>query len=140
MGERTALVAGGGIGGLAAALALHRRGWDVEVLERAPAFGEVGAGISLWANGVRALEALGVGQAVRDRSMPEREAGIREPGGRWLSRSDTGALERRHGSVVVLHRAHLLDLLREALPGRDAGAGPLGGRSGGRAPVEHRCE
>ena len=60
-----AVIIGGGIGGLASAVALTRRGWQVEVLERAPEFTEVGAGLSIWANGLRALDALGVGETVR---------------------------------------------------------------------------
>lgn len=52
-----AVIAGGGIGGLASALALTRHGWEVEVLERAAAFTEAGAGLSLWPNGLRALDA-----------------------------------------------------------------------------------
>ena len=60
MAERTAVIVGGGIGGLAAAVALRRIGWDVTVLERAREFTEVGAGLSLWPNGLRALELLGV--------------------------------------------------------------------------------
>ena len=59
------MIAGGGIGGLAAALALHRRGWRVLVMERAAQLGEVGAGVTLMANGLRALDALAVGEAVR---------------------------------------------------------------------------
>ena len=55
MTERTAVVVGGGIGGLAVAAGLHARGWTVRVLERAPAFTEVGAGISLWPNAFKAL-------------------------------------------------------------------------------------
>ena len=54
-----AIIIGGGIAGLASALALTRRGWQVEVFERAPEFTEVGAGLSLWPNALRALDALG---------------------------------------------------------------------------------
>ena len=54
------LIAGGGIGGLTAALALLKRGFDVDVYEQAPALREVGAGLQLSANGNRALYALGV--------------------------------------------------------------------------------
>jgi 2-polyprenyl-6-methoxyphenol hydroxylase-like FAD-dependent oxidoreductase len=114
--ERTAIIAGGGIGGLAAAVALGRRGWRVEVLERAPAIGEVGAGLSLWPNGVRALDALGLGERVREIAMPETAGGVRDRSGRWLLRSDSAELERRYGPVVMIHRARLLDLLREAAP------------------------
>ncbi|MEU6658701.1 FAD-dependent monooxygenase [Streptomyces sp. NPDC046821] len=114
--ERSAIVVGGGIGGLAAGVALTRRGWRVKVLERAATFGEVGAGLSLWPNGVRALDALGVGGQVREQALVEAQAGIRDTSGRWLSRTDAQELARRFGPVVMIHRARLLDILRAALP------------------------
>lgn len=113
---RKAIVVGGGIGGLAAARALIERGWDVEVLERAPAFGEVGAGLSLWPNGVRALDALGLGDQLRDRALAETSGGIRDSAGRWLSRTDLDEFNRRYGPVVMLHRADLLEVMRDAVP------------------------
>jgi 2-polyprenyl-6-methoxyphenol hydroxylase-like FAD-dependent oxidoreductase len=61
VGARTALVVGGGIGGLASAIALRRAGWQVQVLERSEEPREVGAGISLWPNALHALDLLGVG-------------------------------------------------------------------------------
>ncbi|WP_067824939.1 FAD-dependent monooxygenase [Nocardia inohanensis] len=112
---RKAIVVGGGIGGLAAARALSRSGWDVEVLEKAKAFGEVGAGLSLWSNGIRALDALGLGDAVRARAMVDTQAGIRDVSGRWLSRTDTAELARRFGPVVIVHRAELLEIMRAAV-------------------------
>jgi 2-polyprenyl-6-methoxyphenol hydroxylase-like FAD-dependent oxidoreductase len=59
------LVAGGGIGGLAAALALARQGFPVKVLEQAAAIGEIGAGIQLGPNAFSAFDALGVGERAR---------------------------------------------------------------------------
>ncbi len=59
------LVAGGGIGGLAAALALARRGFEVKVLEQASEIGEIGAGIQLGPNAFSAFDALGVGERAR---------------------------------------------------------------------------
>ncbi|MFF0544899.1 FAD-dependent monooxygenase [Nocardia thailandica] len=112
----TAVVVGGGIGGLAAAVALGRRGWEVRVLERAPALGEVGAGISLWSNAVHALDELGIGDAVRARSLRELSAGVRAPRGGWLTRADVAAVRERFGLPVILHRADLLDILRGAVP------------------------
>ena len=56
------LVAGGGIGGLAAALALVRQGFRVKVLEQAAELGEIGAGIQLGPNAFHAFDALGVGE------------------------------------------------------------------------------
>ncbi|GAB7108148.1 FAD-dependent monooxygenase [Streptomyces phaeofaciens JCM 4814] len=117
MGRRGAVVVGGGIGGLAAAIGLNRIGWDVTVLERAPAFADVGAGISMHANGMRALDALGVGEAVRATVRPLYTGGTLTPEGRLLSRMDGAALERRLGTPVVgVLRADLHRVLREALP------------------------
>ncbi|MFZ2296560.1 MAG: NAD(P)-binding protein, partial [Polaromonas sp.] len=57
---RQALIAGGGIGGLASALSASRAGWDVRLYERAPVFSEVGAGIQLGPNVVRVLHGWGL--------------------------------------------------------------------------------
>ena len=53
------LVIGAGIGGITAALALRQRGIDVEIYERSAALADVSAGISLWANALKALHQLG---------------------------------------------------------------------------------
>ncbi|WP_200827504.1 FAD-dependent monooxygenase [Thermomonospora echinospora] len=55
-----ALITGGGIGGLTTAIALHRSGWRVRVLEQAAEFTEVGAGLSIQPNALRTLDALGL--------------------------------------------------------------------------------
>jgi salicylate hydroxylase len=63
------IVAGGGIGGLAAALALVRQGFNVTVLEQSPEIGEIGAGIQLGPNAFHAFDALGVGDKARSRAV-----------------------------------------------------------------------
>jgi 3-hydroxybenzoate 6-monooxygenase len=63
------LVAGGGIGGVAVALALVRRGFSVKVLEQAPQLGEIGAGIQFGPNAFAALDALGIGEKARARAV-----------------------------------------------------------------------
>lgn len=63
------LVSGGGIGGLAAALALVRQGFQVQVFEQAPEIGEIGAGIQLGPNAFHAFDALGVGDKTRARAV-----------------------------------------------------------------------
>jgi len=63
------LVAGGGIGGLAAALALVRQGFRVKVLEQAAELGEIGAGMQLGPNAFHAFDALGVGEQARKRAV-----------------------------------------------------------------------
>jgi len=63
--QKPVVIAGGGIGGLAAALALARKGWRSVVLEQAQQFGEIGAGIQIAPNAWHALDALGVGALVK---------------------------------------------------------------------------
>ena len=67
--QEPVIVAGGGIGGLAAALALARRGFKSVVLEQAPQFGEIGAGIQIAPNAWHALDALGVGRLVKKEAV-----------------------------------------------------------------------
>ncbi|MFF8394893.1 FAD-dependent monooxygenase [Streptomyces sp. NPDC016172] len=113
----TAVVVGGGIGGLAAAIGLRRIGWEVTVVERAFTLEDVGAGISLAANGLRALDELGVGEAVRDASRGQYSGGTRTPQGGWLARMDGSALEKAVGTPIMgIPRATLHGLLRDSLP------------------------
>jgi len=111
-----AIVVGGGISGLASAIGLRERGWDMEVLEQAPDFAEIGAGLSLWPNVLNGLDALGVGAIVRERSVLDGSTGIRDEHGRWLSRTDVAAIRERFGHIALVHRANLLEILRSALP------------------------
>ena len=113
------VIAGGGIGGLAAALALRGLGHEVIVLEQASRYGRVGADINLTPNAVRALDGLGLGSDLR--GMGARVA-------RRLSRTwDTGEVtsslamsdeaERKYGSPqLTFHRADLLQALEARLP------------------------
>lgn len=113
----TAVVVGGGIGGLSAAIGLRRIGWEVTVLERAATPADAGAGISLHANGLRALDVLGVGAAVRAAGRPQYSGGTRTPSGGLLARMDGAALARELGTPIVgIPRAALHRLLRAALP------------------------
>ncbi|MCD2187596.1 FAD-dependent monooxygenase [Actinomycetospora soli] len=121
---RSAVVVGGGIGGLAAARGLLLAGWDVEVRERladdAPGDGSasrLGGGISIWPNALRALDVLGLGDAVRDEGLVQAAGGIRDRRGRWIVRTDQRRMIERHGDgITVLPRARLLAILRDALP------------------------
>ncbi|MCX4849455.1 FAD-dependent monooxygenase [Streptomyces sp. NBC_00893] len=117
MDKPHAVVIGSGIGGLTAAVALHGCGWRVTVLECAASLEPVGAGISLAPNSQRALDVVGLGDEIRALAAWQGEGGMRTPGGRWLSRTDSAAAtERFGGSIVLLHRATLVDLLLARLP------------------------
>ncbi len=110
-----AIVVGGGIGGLAAAAGLHRVGWTVTVLEKAPELGDVGAGISLWPNALRCLDELGVD--LGNRLAPQREGGFRDRRGRRITRFDAAEFARRHGRPLgAIHRRDLIAALRSAVP------------------------
>ncbi|MGC7101246.1 FAD-dependent monooxygenase [Amycolatopsis lurida] len=110
---RQAIVIGGGIGGLAAALALHRIGWRATVLERAPELGEIGAGMSQAPNALRALAELGVEEQARAAGVPTHaSANLRLPNGRYLQRARPGD----HTAMLGFHRADLHQVLLRALP------------------------
>jgi salicylate hydroxylase len=117
---RPVIVAGGGIGGLAAALALVRQGYTVKVLEQAPEIGEIGAGIQLGPNAFHALDALGVGETARSRAVYTDEMVMHDALDETLvGRIPTGeAFRRRFGNpYAVTHRA---DVHRALLEGAQA--------------------
>lgn len=119
------LIAGAGIGGLAAALALARRGHDVAVFERADTLGEVGAGIQISPNGAHVLEALGVGAALDDISFRPEAATLRlGRSGRVIFSNPLGETARaRYGAWYHhVHRADLHRILAEAVAAHPATA------------------
>ena len=104
------LIVGGGIGGLAAAIALARRGHAVKVFEQASHIGEIGAGIQLGPNAFSALDALGIGEAVRARAvLPERLVMMDAVDETEVASVPTAeAFRRRFGNpYAVSHRADL---------------------------------
>jgi salicylate hydroxylase len=107
-------VVGGGLGGLAAAVALAQAGIDVQVHEQAQRLTEVGAGVSLAPNGLRMLERLGVGEEVE-------RVGVRYMRPRLLLSDGRPARHEpaqftQPGQNVGIHRADLLALLAAQLP------------------------
>jgi salicylate hydroxylase len=107
---RRALVAGGGIGGLAAALGLARAGWGVTVFERAEGFGEVGAGLQMSPNASRVLRWLGVFDRVAGHAFRPEAAQMRDGHtGTTIYRVSLGDVaERRWGAPYLhVHRADL---------------------------------
>ena len=137
------VVVGAGIAGLVAAGAAHRAGHRVTALERSAPGSAAGAGISLWGNALRALDAIPATQPAsvspgesdasghaQPRSLGQRvraiggapragsPAGIRTPSGRWLVRTPVGERgELGPGSeVAVVHRADLQRVLTDQLP------------------------
>jgi 3-hydroxybenzoate 6-monooxygenase len=112
------LIAGGGIGGLAAALALARQGLPVKVLEQSPQIGEIGAGIQLGPNAFAAFDALGVGERTRARAVyTERMLMLDAVDESEIASVPVGeAFRRRFGNpYAVIHRADVHDALLEGV-------------------------
>jgi 2-polyprenyl-6-methoxyphenol hydroxylase-like FAD-dependent oxidoreductase len=111
-----AIVIGAGVGGLAAAAALQHRGWEVTAYERAGALEDVGAGLAVAANALKALDTIGLGDQVRELSALQGEAGIARPDGRYLTRTSAEAIRERFGDpAVALRRTALIATLAGAL-------------------------
>ena len=112
-------IVGGGIGGLAAAIALRRAGHDVVVFEQAKQFARVGADINLTPNAVRALDGLGVGEAARvTAARPSHRISRTYDTGEETSRLEMAdSAEQRYGAPqLTIHRADLLAALADMFP------------------------
>jgi salicylate hydroxylase len=109
-----AVVVGGGLGGMAAALALAQAGIDVRVYEQAHQLTEVGAGVSLAPNGLRMLERLGLGDGIRRLGARHVTTELRLSDGRPAPHEPHEFA--RAGRNVGIHRADLLGLLAAQLP------------------------
>ena len=116
-----AVVVGGGIGGVAAAVALARAGIDVEVHEQARQLTEVGAGVSLAPNGLRILDRLGVGDGIRRLGSRYAASQLRLPDGQVVRHEPYQFAMA--GQNVGIHRADLGQLPR-LLVHLDADPGP----------------
>src|SRR5262249_40479654 len=118
-------IVGGGVGGLAAALALERRCAEVVVCEQSAALSDIGAGLNLSPNALMALRALGVEDAVIAIGSEADFLVIRSwRSGRVISRMRRGAFRRQFGAPnVTVHRADLLAVLRGALETADVRLG-----------------
>ncbi len=133
------LVVGGGIGGLAAALALEQQHLEVIVCEQSPKLSEIGAGIGLAPNAIKALRALGLENKINAITWESEFAIVRSwKSGREISRAYQGDYRERFGAPsVTVHRADLLDVLAGALQSTDIRLGQrcvaVEARNGGAA-------
>ena len=122
--ERTAAVVGAGVGGLATGIALRRAGWAVTVFEQAEELRPLGAGLSIWPNGVHALRSLGLG-ALADEG-PRGGGALRRADGSVLAEFDPDLIAERYGAPLVgVHRPDLHEALID-------GVGPERVRLGSR--------
>ncbi len=123
---KRAIIIGGGVGGLCTAIALRRIGLEATVYERADMLGDVGAGLVVAANAIRALRRLGLADEAIAAGSKIKLAQIRTSAGAALSATDMSQYETRFGAPsIAIHRAALHKVLLDALP---AGTVRLGAR------------
>lgn len=125
------VIAGGGIGGMTAALALLKKGFEVELYEQAPEIKEVGAGIQISPNGNRVLDHLGVYDHLKTLSCDpdKKELKLWNSGEPWpLFDLGTVAVERYGYPYLTVYRPDLLDSLRQGVLALDPEAIRLGAR------------
>ena len=112
----TVLIVGGGIGGLAAAVALRRAGIYARIFERTREIREVGAGVTKWSNAIMALQSLGLGRQVRSLGSEMLRINVLSAKGLPMSSIDVEAISRACGAPsLALHRADLQRMLLDAL-------------------------
>ena len=128
-----ALIAGAGIGGLTAALALARAGFEVAIFERTAVLEEFGAGLQLTPNATRILARLGALEAIQSRALSPRAIRIlRGRDGAALSALPLGSAQARWGApYLVIHRADLQRALIERIAREPAITLTLGAEIGG---------
>jgi salicylate hydroxylase len=120
MSKLSIAICGGGVGGMAAAIALLRQGHDVTIFEQAAEFGRVGADVNLTPNAVHALDRLGIGETLRAHAArPTHRISRMWDTGEETSRLPmSSAAEDRYGAPqLTIHRADLLAALQARLPG-----------------------
>lgn len=114
--EEKIIIVGGGIGGLATAIALRQRGCEVAVFEQAQELREIGAGLSVWPNATRVLSQFGLLPEVLNRSEVLERLQLRTWKGELLS--DIKTVADFETPSVCMHRADLLSILKEQIPER----------------------
>jgi 2-polyprenyl-6-methoxyphenol hydroxylase-like FAD-dependent oxidoreductase len=113
---RRVLIAGGGIGGIATALALQQQGIDSVVFERAPQLRDGGAGLHIWTNGMLALAALGVADQVAAIAPAQSVCHFATSTGRFIGKYPVGQFVERYGQpTVAIGRSDLHGILRNAV-------------------------
>ena len=116
MAPKAAMIIGGGLGGLSAAIALQQLGWNVTVYEKAKELKELGAGIVLSANAIKVLEKLGVAEQVHKAGSPVKKAEIRTWDGKLLVNVPVHKQAKLYGTYsYLIYRPDLQNILYNKL-------------------------
>lgn len=112
------IIGGAGIGGLTAGIALQQAGHDIVIYEREAELRAVGAGLTLWANAIHALDKIGVGDAIQAYGAMSGDGGIHSMTGQGIMVTDTQSIEQQVGTPnIVIHRADLQSILLDNFDG-----------------------
>lgn len=123
---KQALVVGGGIGGLAAALSLSREGIQCRILERNSSLGVGGTGLTLWPNALRRLDRLGLLEKILAHASPLKSGEIYDGHNRLLSRVNLAAIEEQSGlPLICVRRTDLYSVLLSGLENVDISTGAI---------------
>ena len=108
------IVAGGGVGGLTAAIALRQAGIEVQLYEQADALRPIGSGLHIWTNAVKVLQGLGVGRQAREHSSEMQRAEFRTAGGGLIASWPIVEISRELGAPTLqVSREELSNVLGE---------------------------
>src|SRR2546422_3912512 len=114
--SKKVIIIGGGIGGVTAAIVLKRAGMDVTVFERAEELREVGSGLPLWTNALRALHTIGLSDELEKLGVQVTSLCVSTWRGDTLTDTKNDQFLKRLGAItIVVHRAELLALLLKTL-------------------------
>ncbi|GAA2069539.1 FAD-dependent oxidoreductase [Aeromicrobium halocynthiae] len=111
---RRALICGGGVAGLAAALHLKRDGWQVRLLEKEPELRTAGVGLNIWPNGVRVLEGLGLGEQFLSDAAAMRSWWALDSDGTLTTDTDVSAWRQELGAPITGARRRRLNAMLAA--------------------------
>ena len=113
MKRKKAIIVGGGIGGLATAIALEKIGWDYVLLEQSPQIRAVGYAIAIWNNGIHCLEVLGVRNLFREKAVFTNNVVVQNHQDKTLTKLNFSNSEILFSSI---HRADLINILLQSIP------------------------
>jgi 2-polyprenyl-6-methoxyphenol hydroxylase-like FAD-dependent oxidoreductase len=118
MTKKSFAIVGAGIGGLTLAIALHRRGFSVNVFENAPTIKPLGAGLTLAGNAVKALMAIGIGDSVLREGKVMKSMVLKNAKGSVLASTDAEKLSHKYKTInnFAIHRGDLHQVLLKEFP------------------------
>lgn len=109
------LIVGGGVAGLTLAGLLQQRGFTPNIVEQAPAYGQVGYVIVIWPSGSRVLKGLGLYEDLKNEGFPFSEYNVYDYKGNIIKNYTIDKVSKKYGPILSIYRPELIDTLRKAV-------------------------